>query len=190
MHIKFEILVHLRQQINENHINSVFLNENLFIFVLMSILHSYILDDNNEMIHRHKMSNLLNDWKFEFFLQFDLYILKRSLNFANEERVKVNKDTNKRYKFEYFKKDLVILESTFSINIKICSFLKYDIFLSTQQSRMTFFIKSFIIFLSYDVISEFFLSYLFYRDKTRSTKIQNKFCDYKERLEDWLISQN
>ena len=60
-HIKFEIPVHSRRRINEKYINNVILNENLFIFTLMLILRSHMFNDNDEIIHRHKVSSSSNN---------------------------------------------------------------------------------------------------------------------------------
>ena len=76
-HIEFEMFAHSRWRINEKHINNVILNENPFMFILMSIFHLYVFNDNNKMIHRHKMSNSLNNRKFELLLQLNFYILKK-----------------------------------------------------------------------------------------------------------------
>ena len=65
-YIEFEILVHSRRRIHEKHINNVILNENSFIFVLILIFRSYIFNDNDEIIYRHKVSSSSNDRKFEF----------------------------------------------------------------------------------------------------------------------------
>ena len=132
----------------------------------MSIFRSYIFNNNDEVIYHHKLLNLSNDRKFEFLSQFDLYVLKKLLNFTNEKRAKVNKDTNKVNEFEYFKKKFIVFESTFLISVKICLFLKHNIhkrlfFFDTAVTHDTFH-KIFYYFLLYDVISEFFLSYLFY----------------------------
>ena len=56
-----------------------------------------------------------------------MYVLKKLLNFANEKKAKVKKDTNKIDKFEYFKKNLIVFESTFLISVEVYWFIKHDI---------------------------------------------------------------
>ena len=126
-HIEFKIFAYSRRRINEKHINNMILNEISFMFVLMSIFRSYVFNDNDEMIHRHKMLNSLNDRKFKFLSQFNLYVLKKSLNFANKRKARINKSTNKIKKFEYFRKNFINFESTFSISVEVYSFLKHNI---------------------------------------------------------------
>ena len=42
-------------QRNKKYINSVILNENFFMFILMLILRSHVLNNNNEVIYRYKV---------------------------------------------------------------------------------------------------------------------------------------
>ena len=93
----------------------------------MSIFRSYVFNNNNEIIYCHKMLNLSNNQKFKFLSQFNLYVLKKSFNFASEKKARVNKSINKINKFEYFRRNFVIFKSTFLINVKVCLFLKHDI---------------------------------------------------------------
>ena len=88
------------------------------MFVLISVFRLYMFNDNDKVIHCHKILNLLNNWKFEFLSQLNLYILKKLLNFANEKKAKVKKDTNKIDKFEYFKKNFIVFESTYQSALK------------------------------------------------------------------------
>ena len=78
------------------------------MFILILIFYLHVLDNNDEMIHRHKMLNSSNNRKSKFLSQFNLYVLKKSSNFANEEKTKTNEDTNKINKFKYFEKNLVV----------------------------------------------------------------------------------
>ena len=100
------------------------------------------------------------------FFRNDLYVLRKSLNFANEKRAKVNRNTNKINEFKYFKRNFVVFESTFLINVEICLFLKHNIreqslLINTEVAHDIFY-KTYYYFLSYDVILYFYLLYLLY----------------------------
>ncbi len=55
MHIRFKILTHSHQQVDEQHIDSVILYKNLFMSVLMSILHLHVFNYNNKVVHCHEV---------------------------------------------------------------------------------------------------------------------------------------
>ena len=95
--------------------------------VLMSVLRSHVLDDNDEVIHRHKVPDSSSDRKFEFLSQLGLYVLKRSLNLVNEGRARIDRGTNKVDGFGYFRRDLVVPGPTLPTSAEVCPFLKHDI---------------------------------------------------------------
>ena len=124
--------------------------------VLTLIICLYVLDDNNKMIHYHKMSNLSNNRKFEFLSHFNLYILKKLLNFVNEERARINKNMNKVNKFKFFKRNLVVSESMFSIII------------NRRFEK--------ILFKSLESLKAFVVDMFMFDSKTTRNKFELRFC--------------
>ena len=126
-HIGFEILAHSRRRIDEKHIGSVILDEDPSMPVLMPILRPHMLDDNDEVVHRHKVPGSSSGRKSEFLPQLGLYILGRSLDLANGGRARVDKGTNKVDGFGYFRRDLVVPGPTLPTSAEVCPFLKHGI---------------------------------------------------------------
>ena len=124
-HVGFEILAHSRRRIDEKHVDSVILDEDPSMPVLMSVLRSHVLDDNDEVVHRHKVPGFSSDRKSEFLPQLGLYVLGRSLDLANGGRARVDRGTNKVDGFGYFRRDLVVPGPTLPTSAEVCPFLKH-----------------------------------------------------------------
>ena len=95
--------------------------------VLMPVLRPHVLDDNDEVIHRHKVPSSSSNRESEFLPQLDLYVLKRSSDLANGGRARADGGTNKVDRFGYFGKDLVVSRPTLSVSAEVCPFLKHDV---------------------------------------------------------------
>ena len=95
--------------------------------VLMPVLRPHVLDDNDEVVHRHKVPGSLSGQKSEFLLQLSLYVLGRSLDLTNGGRARVDRGTNKVDGFRYFRRDLVVPGPTLPTSAEVCPFLKHGI---------------------------------------------------------------
>ena len=65
-HIGLEILAHSRRRIDEKHIGSVILDEDPSVPVLMPVLRPYVLDDNDKVVHGHKVPGSSSSRESEF----------------------------------------------------------------------------------------------------------------------------
>ena len=54
-HVRFKILAYSRRRIDEKYVGSVILDEDPPMSVLMPILHPYMFDDDNEVVHCYEV---------------------------------------------------------------------------------------------------------------------------------------